>query len=173
MVLYDFTEDTSTRPFGLTWDAIWWCEQRELPWELHIKFDVTLLTTTTLLADPAMTAVQNLVKKAESAESNFEPCSYLFLLPPYPIVDMHDIRASFVEIWTDPVVRRALANKIRDVCINVGFFYGDQHPFRSYFPQLISFLSVKNHGISESTIQNALESSQHFFCPQWKPRGST
>ncbi|KAI0770560.1 Clavaminate synthase-like protein [Fomes fomentarius] len=45
----------------------------------------------------------------------------------------------------DPVIRRALADEIRDVCINVGFFY------------------VKNHGIPEETICDAVDAAKRFF----------
>ncbi|THH30575.1 hypothetical protein EUX98_g3617 [Antrodiella citrinella] len=45
----------------------------------------------------------------------------------------------------DPDVRRALADEIRDACINVGFFY------------------VKNHSIAEDTISQATAASKRFF----------
>ncbi|KAJ3011863.1 hypothetical protein NUW54_g2042 [Trametes sanguinea] len=45
----------------------------------------------------------------------------------------------------DPEVRKALAKAVRDACINVGFLY------------------VKNHGIPEGTIENALSASKEFF----------
>lgn len=46
---------------------------------------------------------------------------------------------------TDPVVRRTLADEIRDACINVGFFY------------------VKNHTIPKDTISRAITASKQFF----------
>jgi len=45
----------------------------------------------------------------------------------------------------DPVVRRALANQIRDACINVGFFY------------------IKNHGIPESIVSSEFNAAKQFF----------
>ncbi|TFY77832.1 hypothetical protein EWM64_g6181 [Hericium alpestre] len=46
---------------------------------------------------------------------------------------------------TDPAIRRRLADEIRDVCINVGFFY------------------VKNHGIPPLTTEGALHAANQFF----------
>ncbi|OBZ71478.1 hypothetical protein A0H81_08490 [Grifola frondosa] len=45
----------------------------------------------------------------------------------------------------DPAVRRNLANHVRDVCINVGFLY------------------LQNHGIPDKTIEDALTASKSFF----------
>ncbi|KAA1476839.1 2OG-Fe-II oxygenase, partial [Dentipellis sp. KUC8613] len=45
----------------------------------------------------------------------------------------------------DPLVRRQLADQIRDACINVGFFY------------------VTNHGIPEPTTAGALHAAKDFF----------
>jgi len=45
----------------------------------------------------------------------------------------------------NPVVRRELANEIRDASINVGFFY------------------IKNHGISEHIISSGLDAAKQFF----------
>ncbi|TBU44027.1 Clavaminate synthase-like protein [Dichomitus squalens] len=56
-----------------------------------------------------------------------------------PIVDLKDIDSS------NPVVRAALADEIRDACMNVGFLY------------------VTNHGITDTIIQNALTASKSFF----------
>ncbi|EJF60988.1 Clavaminate synthase-like protein [Dichomitus squalens LYAD-421 SS1] len=56
-----------------------------------------------------------------------------------PIINLEDARND------DPVVRRALADQIRDACINVGFFY------------------VKNHGIPEDTISKAVDAAKRFF----------
>ncbi|PFH54008.1 hypothetical protein AMATHDRAFT_793 [Amanita thiersii Skay4041] len=56
-----------------------------------------------------------------------------------PVIDLVDIRSS------DTNTRQVLANQVRDACINVGFFY------------------VKNHGIPEDVISNALEMSKRFF----------
>ncbi|KZP06106.1 Clavaminate synthase-like protein [Athelia psychrophila] len=46
---------------------------------------------------------------------------------------------------TDPVLRRKLADEIRDASINVGFFY------------------IKNHGISADVIFDALDAGKKFF----------
>ncbi|TCD65819.1 hypothetical protein EIP91_002169 [Steccherinum ochraceum] len=56
-----------------------------------------------------------------------------------PIVNVENIRSA------NPDVRRALADEIRDACINVGFFY------------------VKNHPIPEHTIFKAISASKRFF----------
>ncbi|KAH9480673.1 2-oxoglutarate-Fe(II) type oxidoreductase hxnY [Psilocybe cubensis] len=56
-----------------------------------------------------------------------------------PIIDLTDIRSN------DIVKRRNLANEIRDACIQVGFFY------------------VKNHGIPDVVIHDALEMAKKFF----------
>ncbi|TFY63812.1 hypothetical protein EVJ58_g3026 [Rhodofomes roseus] len=45
----------------------------------------------------------------------------------------------------DPTVRKALADTIRDACMNVGFFY------------------VANHGIPETAIANALSATKEYF----------
>ncbi|KAJ7600252.1 hypothetical protein C8J56DRAFT_768493 [Mycena floridula] len=56
-----------------------------------------------------------------------------------PIIDFADMSS------TDPVVRRELADRIRDACINVGFFY------------------INNHGIPPEVISRAVEAAQRFF----------
>ncbi|KAI0076751.1 2OG-Fe-II oxygenase [Panus rudis PR-1116 ss-1] len=56
-----------------------------------------------------------------------------------PIIDIH------AALSTDEAVRRALADEIRDACINVGFFY------------------VKNHGISCEVISRAVAAARRFF----------
>ncbi|KZT69579.1 Clavaminate synthase-like protein [Daedalea quercina L-15889] len=56
-----------------------------------------------------------------------------------PIIDLKNIRS------TDLRDRRALADEIREACINVGFFY------------------VKNHTIPQSAIDNAVSEGKHFF----------
>ncbi|KAM5540878.1 hypothetical protein V8D89_005522 [Ganoderma adspersum] len=56
-----------------------------------------------------------------------------------PIINLANARSH------DPSVRKALAEEIRDACINVGFFY------------------VKNHGISEVAISGALNAAKQFF----------
>ncbi|RPD56123.1 Clavaminate synthase-like protein [Lentinus tigrinus ALCF2SS1-7] len=56
-----------------------------------------------------------------------------------PIINLADARNP------NPDVRRALADEIRDACINVGFFY------------------VKNHGIPEETISSTVEAAKRFF----------
>ncbi|KAH7913970.1 Clavaminate synthase-like protein [Hygrophoropsis aurantiaca] len=45
----------------------------------------------------------------------------------------------------DPVLRRALADEIRDACVNVGFFY------------------IMNHGIPENTIDTTIGAAKQFF----------
>jgi len=56
-----------------------------------------------------------------------------------PIIDLQNVSS------TDPDIRRALAEAIRDACMNVGFLY------------------VKNHGIPEETIDGALAASKDYF----------
>jgi isopenicillin N synthase-like dioxygenase len=56
-----------------------------------------------------------------------------------PIIDFKDATSS------DPKTRRALADLIRDACVNVGFFY------------------IKNHPIPEVTIRAAMEAADNFF----------
>ncbi|KAL0946838.1 hypothetical protein HGRIS_013006 [Hohenbuehelia grisea] len=56
-----------------------------------------------------------------------------------PVIDLQNARS------TDFAARRALADLIRDACINVGFFY------------------VKNHGIPETLISDAIEAGKRYF----------
>ncbi|KAI0927583.1 hypothetical protein AcW1_007213 [Taiwanofungus camphoratus] len=56
-----------------------------------------------------------------------------------PIIDLQNVSSP------DLAVRRALGDAVRDASINVGFLY------------------VKNHGISETTIEQALSASKDFF----------
>lgn len=56
-----------------------------------------------------------------------------------PVINLHGIYSS------DPAERRALADTIRDACINVGFFY------------------ISNHGVKPETIENALAAGKRFF----------
>ncbi|EPT00248.1 hypothetical protein FOMPIDRAFT_1122912 [Fomitopsis schrenkii] len=56
-----------------------------------------------------------------------------------PVIDLSDVTS------TDPAARRRLAEEVRDACMNVGFFY------------------VSNHGISESTIADALNATKAYF----------
>jgi len=56
-----------------------------------------------------------------------------------PIIDISDAAN------LDPSIRRALAEKIRDACINVGFFY------------------VSNHGIPEPVINQSIDAAKSFF----------
>ncbi|KAI0683098.1 Clavaminate synthase-like protein [Earliella scabrosa] len=56
-----------------------------------------------------------------------------------PIINLADARNP------DPAVRRALADEIRNACINVGFFY------------------VMNHGIPEETISATVDAAKRFF----------
>ncbi|KAI1786857.1 Clavaminate synthase-like protein [Ganoderma leucocontextum] len=60
-----------------------------------------------------------------------------------PIINLKNAKSD------DPTVRKALAEEIRDACINVGFFYG--------------CTAVKNHGISEAAIAGAVEAAKQFF----------
>ncbi|EGN98192.1 hypothetical protein SERLA73DRAFT_183109 [Serpula lacrymans var. lacrymans S7.3] len=56
-----------------------------------------------------------------------------------PIIDLQNATSEHFSL------RRALANEIRDACINVGFFY------------------IKNHGIPENIIEATLSSAKNFF----------
>ncbi|KZT11781.1 Clavaminate synthase-like protein [Laetiporus sulphureus 93-53] len=56
-----------------------------------------------------------------------------------PIIDLQNARS------TDPAVRRALADDIRDACVNVGFLY------------------VKNHTIPQSAVDGAVNAAKQFF----------
>ncbi|KAI0671113.1 2OG-Fe-II oxygenase [Trametes maxima] len=56
-----------------------------------------------------------------------------------PIINLENVRS------IDPAIRRALADEIRDACINVGFFY------------------VKNHGIPENMITSTVAAAKRFF----------
>ncbi|KAF9019933.1 Clavaminate synthase-like protein [Hymenopellis radicata] len=56
-----------------------------------------------------------------------------------PVIDLTDADSS------DSAARRALADRIRDACINVGFFY------------------IKNHGIPEDIISAAVDAGKTFF----------
>ncbi|KAH9831352.1 Clavaminate synthase-like protein [Rhodofomes roseus] len=56
-----------------------------------------------------------------------------------PVIDLSDVSNR------DPTVRKALADTIRDACMNVGFFY------------------VANHGIPETAIANALSATKEYF----------
>ncbi|KAI0927584.1 hypothetical protein AcV5_008082 [Taiwanofungus camphoratus] len=63
----------------------------------------------------------------------------------------------------DLAVRRALGDAVRDASINVGFLYG--MGVRSCFgiADNSQNVPVKNHGISETTIEQALSASKDFF----------
>ncbi|KAI0629820.1 2OG-Fe-II oxygenase [Trametes polyzona] len=56
-----------------------------------------------------------------------------------PIINLEEARS------TNHAVRRALADQIRDACVNVGFFY------------------VKNHGIPEDLISATVQAAKRFF----------
>ncbi|KAJ4482524.1 Clavaminate synthase-like protein [Lentinula aciculospora] len=56
-----------------------------------------------------------------------------------PVIDFADASSS------NPVRRMALAEKIRDACVNVGFFY------------------ITNHGIPEDIVTDAVEAGKKFF----------
>ncbi|KAH8082436.1 hypothetical protein BXZ70DRAFT_1012288 [Cristinia sonorae] len=72
----------------------------------------------------------SLVEHAQNADTAFEHI---------PIIDLKDISSS------DPASRKALADAVRDACINVGFLY------------------VKNHGIPDTVINDALSASKRLF----------
>ncbi|KAK0449455.1 2OG-Fe(II) oxygenase [Armillaria borealis] len=61
-----------------------------------------------------------------------------------PVIDLAMISTE------DPDSKKALADKVRAACVNVGFFYGARLP-------------VTNHGISETIIQEAVDRSKDFF----------
>ena len=61
----------------------------------------------------------------------------------------------------DPEIRKALAVRIRDSCINVGFFYGWVSPPTTLHP--VSSSLASNHGIPESVIEQALSAAKRFF----------
>ncbi|KAI0655575.1 Clavaminate synthase-like protein [Cubamyces menziesii] len=56
-----------------------------------------------------------------------------------PIINLEHIDSK------DPTIRRALADEIRDACVNVGFFY------------------VKNHGIPAEIVSAAVSAAKRFF----------
>ncbi|KAJ7681526.1 Clavaminate synthase-like protein [Mycena rosella] len=66
----------------------------------------------------------------ERTESSFEQI---------PVIDLNDAASR------DPATRRALADQIRDACVNVGFFY------------------VKNHPVPEDAIAGAINAAGEFF----------
>ncbi|KAJ3936024.1 MAG: hypothetical protein NXY57DRAFT_886725 [Lentinula lateritia] len=67
-----------------------------------------------------------------------------------PVIDFTDASSS------NPVRRMALAERIRDACVN-GVLQTNSSGF--FFPRLV----VKNHGIPEDTIANAVEAGKKFF----------
>ncbi|KAF9005538.1 hypothetical protein BDQ17DRAFT_1278014 [Cyathus striatus] len=67
---------------------------------------------------------------SKRAESSFEDI---------PVIDINDATGD------NPLLRRELADKILDACVNVGFFY------------------IKNHGIAEELITDAVEAGKRFF----------
>jgi len=72
----------------------------------------------------------SLVEAAEKANTAFDHI---------PVIDLATISSK------DPADRKALADAIKNACINVGFLY------------------VKNHGIPEEYAENALSSAKEFF----------
>jgi isopenicillin N synthase-like dioxygenase len=68
----------------------------------------------------------------------------------------------------DPTVRRELADRIRDACVNVGFFYCElQIPLLS-FPGLFGLTRIRpvnniDGYVSESIIDGAVEAAKDFF----------
>ena len=82
------------------------------------------------------------------------------VLGPASHSDLKDVSTS------DPARKKALADAVRDACINVGFLYGES--YLSLFGPLIALVSplryvVKNHGIPEDVVNNALSASKQFF----------
>lgn len=77
-----------------------------------------------------------------------------------------DIRSSDLSdvASADPTVRKRLADEVRDACVNVGFFYGAPIicPI-CIFRADLSFVVVSNHGISETTIADALSATKAYF----------
>ncbi|KAJ3801969.1 hypothetical protein GGU11DRAFT_122882 [Lentinula aff. detonsa] len=72
----------------------------------------------------------NMILASRRTDSTFEDI---------PIIDFTDASSS------DPVRKMVLAEKIRDACINVGFFY------------------ITNHGVPEDIITDAVEAGKKFF----------
>ncbi|KAL4249350.1 iron/ascorbate-dependent oxidoreductase family protein [Abortiporus biennis] len=72
----------------------------------------------------------SLLEAADKADTAFDHI---------PFIDLQEVDNP------DPATRKALADAVRNACINVGFLY------------------VKNHGIPEDTINKALEASKKFF----------
>ena len=70
--------------------------------------------------------------------------------------DLQDIHSH------DPTARRALADEIRDACINVGFFYGETCRTMICTPALRHH-PVKNHGVPEHIVSAALDAGKRFF----------
>lgn len=62
----------------------------------------------------------------------------------------------------DPAIRKSLSDSIRDACINVGFLYGARWSVR-IGGLSNDFVPVKNHGIPDEVIGNALSASKEFF----------
>lgn len=68
---------------------------------------------------------------------------------------------------SDTSLRNALAAEIRDACINVGFFYSKctlrTYPELPRSPSLRPVRTVKNHGVSQDIVENALAAGKRFF----------
>ncbi|THH20613.1 hypothetical protein EW146_g810 [Bondarzewia mesenterica] len=74
----------------------------------------------------------SLVQAAQNADTTFRDI---------PIIDLQNT----TNLRSNTALQKALADQVRDACINVGFFY------------------VKNHGIAEATISSALSLTKSFF----------
>ncbi|KAJ6480090.1 hypothetical protein DFH09DRAFT_1214609 [Mycena vulgaris] len=79
---------------------------------------------------PIPTPAPGFLLANERTESSFEQI---------PVIDLSDAASK------SPARRRALADRIRDACVNVGFFY------------------VKNHPIPEETIADTISAAGEFF----------
>ena len=76
------------------------------------------------------------------------------------------IPSDLADAWSSNVLkRRKLAELIRDACVNVGFFYGALYRVRWSFVELTYSRGrvVANHGISQATIDAAIEGGKTFF----------
>lgn len=61
----------------------------------------------------------------------------------------------------DIATRQELVNQVRNACMKVGFFYGTWITEIKY--SFLHAFVVKNHGIPEEIVQNALFESKEFF----------
>lgn len=102
------------------------------------------------------------------SESTFEEIPIMFIIPSadqtyadHPFLSPRDLKDA---TSPDLNIRRALAARIRDACINIGFFYGSALPLtRSVLPHPFLSSPVSNHGIPESVIEQTLVAAKEFF----------